>query len=104
MTEAQAFRWIQKTSMDRRQTMRAVAEEVLAEAEKAAADAGGEAAGGSRREAAPGTRSQLANRPSPGSVSRAGPACPLVAPGSLSVRSEQAEGSLLTVRRATGDR
>jgi two-component system, response regulator PdtaR len=39
MTEAQAFRWIQKTSMDRRQTMRAVAEEVLAEAEKAAADA-----------------------------------------------------------------
>ena len=38
MTEAQAFRWIQKTSMDRRQTMRAVAEEVLAEADKAAAE------------------------------------------------------------------
>ena len=35
MTEAEAFRWIQKTSMDRRQTMRAVAEEILAEAEKA---------------------------------------------------------------------
>jgi len=34
MTEAQAFRWIQKTSMDRRQTMRAVAEEVLSEAAK----------------------------------------------------------------------
>jgi two-component system, response regulator PdtaR len=33
MTEAQAFRWIQKTSMDRRQTMRAVAEQVLADAE-----------------------------------------------------------------------
>ncbi len=32
MTEAQAFRWIQKTSMDRRLTMRAVAEEVLADA------------------------------------------------------------------------
>jgi two-component system, response regulator PdtaR len=43
MTEAQAFRWIQKTSMDRRQTMRSVAEEVLAEAEAAAA-AGNEAA------------------------------------------------------------
>jgi two-component system, response regulator PdtaR len=43
MTEAQAFRWIQKTSMDRRQTMRAVAEEVLAEAQKA----GDEAANGS---------------------------------------------------------
>jgi two-component system, response regulator PdtaR len=32
MSEAQAFRWIQKTSMDRRKTMRAVAEDVLAEA------------------------------------------------------------------------
>jgi AmiR/NasT family two-component response regulator len=30
LTEAAAFRWIQKTSMDRRMTMRAVAEEVLA--------------------------------------------------------------------------
>jgi response regulator NasT len=38
MTEAQAFRWIQKTSMDRRQTMRAVAEEVLAEAAKPASE------------------------------------------------------------------
>jgi two-component system, response regulator PdtaR len=35
LSEAQAFRWIQKTSMDRRKTMRAVAEDVLAEAEKA---------------------------------------------------------------------
>jgi two-component system, response regulator PdtaR len=35
MTEAQAFRWIQKTSMDRRQAMRSVAEEVLAGAEQA---------------------------------------------------------------------
>jgi AmiR/NasT family two-component response regulator len=30
MTEAAAFRWIQKSSMDRRMSMRAVAEEVLA--------------------------------------------------------------------------
>jgi two-component system, response regulator PdtaR len=29
LTEAAAFRWIQKSSMDRRMTMRAVAEEVL---------------------------------------------------------------------------
>jgi AmiR/NasT family two-component response regulator len=29
MTEPEAFRWIQKTSMDRRMTMRAVAQEVL---------------------------------------------------------------------------
>jgi two-component system, response regulator PdtaR len=45
MTEAQAFRWIQKTSMDRRQTMRSVAEEVLAEAEKASGEQAGGAEG-----------------------------------------------------------
>ena len=39
MTEAQAFRWIQKTSMDRRQTMRAVAEEILAESDNPATEA-----------------------------------------------------------------
>jgi two-component system, response regulator PdtaR len=32
ITEAEAFRWIQKTSMDRRMTMRAVSEELLAAA------------------------------------------------------------------------
>jgi response regulator NasT len=37
MTEAEAFRWIQKSSMDRRMTMRAVAEEVLAAAQQAKA-------------------------------------------------------------------
>jgi AmiR/NasT family two-component response regulator len=43
ITEAEAFRWIQKSSMDRRMTMRAVAEEVLeAAAQKAAAEAGGQ--------------------------------------------------------------
>jgi two-component system, response regulator PdtaR len=53
MTEAQAFRWIQKTSMDRRQTMRAVAEEVLAEAERP--EAGPEGAGaGADPQAQPG--------------------------------------------------
>jgi two-component system, response regulator PdtaR len=35
MTEPEAFRWIQKTSMDRRTTMRAVAEEVISGAEPA---------------------------------------------------------------------
>jgi response regulator NasT len=39
ITEAEAFRWIQKTSMDRRMTMKAVSEEVLATA--AAAEAAG---------------------------------------------------------------
>jgi response regulator NasT len=53
MTEAEAFRWIQKSSMDRRMTMRAVAEEVLQSAQPPAAKpaegqaaAGGTAAGG----------------------------------------------------------
>jgi two-component system, response regulator PdtaR len=39
LTEAEAFRWIQKTSMDRRLTMRAVAEEVLAAKTQADAEA-----------------------------------------------------------------
>jgi two-component system, response regulator PdtaR len=46
LTEAQAFRWIQKTSMDRRQTMRVVAEELLAEV-TAATEAQTEATSGS---------------------------------------------------------
>jgi two-component system, response regulator PdtaR len=40
ITEAEAFRWLQKTSMDRRLTMKAVAEEVLAAAAKPADAAG----------------------------------------------------------------
>ncbi|MFC7566225.1 ANTAR domain-containing response regulator [Actinomadura namibiensis] len=48
-TEPESFRWIQKTSMDRRLTMRAVAEAVLAGASGGGAGAGegsGEARGG----------------------------------------------------------
>jgi two-component system, response regulator PdtaR len=40
ITEAEAFRWIQKNSMDRRMTMRAVAEEVLQAAQPPAAEGG----------------------------------------------------------------
>ena len=47
ITEAEAFRWIQKTSMDRRMTMRAVAEEVLQAAASANAAADGAAAAAS---------------------------------------------------------
>jgi AmiR/NasT family two-component response regulator len=48
ITEAEAFRWIQKSSMDRRMTMRAVAEEVLqaTQAAQAAPEAAADAAGG----------------------------------------------------------
>jgi len=52
ITEAEAFRWIQKTSMDRRMTMRAVAEEVLAAAQAAA-----EAASAAKAAASPETAS-----------------------------------------------
>ncbi|QKG26721.1 ANTAR domain-containing response regulator [Actinomadura verrucosospora] len=44
-SEPEAFRWIQKTSMDRRLTMRAVAEAVVAGATGGADGAGGGAAG-----------------------------------------------------------
>ena len=56
LTEAEAFRWIQKSSMDRRMTMRAVAEEVLQGPQPAAAEASdgqnreGQAAGPGGRE------------------------------------------------------
>jgi len=40
ITEAEAFRWIQKSSMDRRMTMRAVAEEVLQGVKPAAGQTG----------------------------------------------------------------
>ncbi|TDD31827.1 response regulator [Actinomadura sp. KC06] len=45
-SEADAFRWIQKTSMDRRLTMRAVAEAVVAGATDGGSQGGGEPAAG----------------------------------------------------------
>jgi response regulator NasT len=60
ITEAEAFRFLQKSSMDRRLTMRAVAEEVLqAAADKAAADkaaaekSAGDKAAGDKADATP---------------------------------------------------
>jgi AmiR/NasT family two-component response regulator len=81
MTEAEAFRWIQKSSMDRRMTMRAVAEEVLASAqppapkpdEGQAAPGGGAATGA---EAAPGAAARPgeagAGKPGPNQASTSG--------------------------------
>jgi response regulator NasT len=46
LTEPEAFRWIQKTSMDRRVPMRAVAEELLAGSLPAERAAGGKEAAG----------------------------------------------------------
>jgi two-component system, response regulator PdtaR len=50
ISEAEAFRWIQKSSMDRRMTMRAVAEELLKTAEPPAAKTDGQAAGSEKGE------------------------------------------------------
>ena len=63
MTEPEAFRWIQKTSMDRRMTMRALAQEILESHQRAQAGsaeaAGGDAAGGpAQADAAPGEGAQ----------------------------------------------
>jgi response regulator NasT len=50
ISEAEAFRWIQKSSMDRRMTMRAVAEEVLKTAQPPAAKTDVQAAEGEKGE------------------------------------------------------
>jgi response regulator NasT len=64
ISEAEAFRWIQKSSMDRRMTMRAVAEEVLKAAEPPAAAAeGGQAPAG---QAPAGEAAGKAGAPKPG--------------------------------------
>jgi response regulator NasT len=76
ITEAEAFRWIQKTSMDRRMTMKAVSEEVLATAAAAEAagpgPAGGEA--GANGGAAAGDGSAPGAGPPPASENAPGPA------------------------------
>ena len=67
ITEAEAFRWIQKTSMDRRMTMRAVSEELLAAAAAAEAAGAGPAGanrGGGRR----GRRACAGRRPAAGAA------------------------------------
>ena len=72
MTEAEAFRWIQKSSMDRRMTMRAVAEEVLQSAQPSASrspDDQNQESGG----AGPGARES----------GRAGPGAPEKAAGAV---------------------
>jgi AmiR/NasT family two-component response regulator len=56
ITEAEAFRWIQKSSMDRRMTMRAVAEEVLQAAQQAEEGAGGAAPAPAPADGAPGAQ------------------------------------------------
>jgi len=79
ITEAEAFRWIQKTSMDRRMTMRAVSEEVLgaaAAAEAAGAVAAGPAGGeaGANGGAAAGDGTAPGAGPPPASENAPGPA------------------------------
>jgi two-component system, response regulator PdtaR len=56
ITEAEAFRWIQKSSMDRRMTMRAVAEEVIQAAQPATGGADGAAPAPAPADGAPGAQ------------------------------------------------
>jgi AmiR/NasT family two-component response regulator len=69
LTEAEAFRWIQKTSMDRRTTMRDVAAELLA-----GGLSGGGGAAGARGQRAPGQPAP--GQPAPGQPVPGKPAAP----------------------------
>ena len=90
MTEAEAFRWIQKSSMDRRMTMRAVAEEVLQGAQPAAPDP---ADGQNRdpREAEPGARESGPSQASGRKSGASEPSGSKTGPGKAG-RSKAAEG------------
>jgi two-component system, response regulator PdtaR len=70
LTEAEAFRWIQKTSMDRRTTMRDVAAELLA----GGPSARGGGAAGARGQPAPGQPAP--GQPAPGQPAPGKPAAP----------------------------
>ncbi len=77
MTEPEAFRWIQKSSMDRRMTMRAVAEEVLQAAQPPASkslDAQIAEGEGPRRQAASGGDAATAAESGPVTAPESGPA------------------------------
>ncbi len=76
ITEAEAFRWIQKTSMDRRVTMRAVSEELLAAAAAAEAAGAGQAGSeaGANGGAAAGDGTAPGAGPPPASENAPGPA------------------------------
>jgi response regulator NasT len=62
MTEAEAFRWIQKSSMDRRMTMRAVAEEVLQGDAQSPAPKTADGQGRKTEDAGPGARESRAGQ------------------------------------------
>ncbi len=95
LTEAQAFRFIQKSSMDRRMTMRAVAEEVLAAGEPPSGQAGEQAA----------TRPARSRRAAPSRASRrrrpaAPPASPARLRARLANRGQRLRSSALAARLA----
>jgi two-component system, response regulator PdtaR len=87
VTEAAAFRFIQKSSMDRRMTMRAVAEEILAAAQPLGSAAAGESAETAATEApaeAPGAgaAAESARPGSPAGPAKPGPPGGAAKPGS----------------------
>ncbi len=79
MTEPEAFRWIQKTSMDRRMTMRALAQEILDGQSAAQPGAGAAAAGSGPSSGSAGSPGAEAESESPGTPRPA--AGPQASPG-----------------------
>lgn len=91
MSEPEAFRWIQKTSMDRRTTMRALAQEILDQAAREAqpeAEADPVPDTSSEARTAPGPSPASQARPKPGATPRPGAA---PAPGATSKSGDGAE-------------
>lgn len=101
ITEAEAFRWIQKTSMDRRMTMRAVAAEVLAGSQAgqpAAAPAAPGQPAGKAQAAAPGKAAAPGRPTAPGKSaapgqSAAAPGQSAAAPGKSAAPGQAAAAS-----------
>ena len=99
ITEAEAFRWIQKTSMDRRMTMRAVAAELLDGSQASQRAAGPAKAAAPAEAAAPGQpagkgQAAAAAKAAPGKPAAPGPAvaAPAKAPGAAASDQAPAPG------------
>jgi len=100
MTEPEAFRWIQKTSMDRRMTMRALAQEILDSQASAQAGRAGSGAAGSSAAApsgadqgTPATGSPATGSPAPGGAEPASPGSAAPGPRSTGPRRPRPGGA-----------
>ena len=96
MTEPEAFRWIQKTSMDRRMTMRALAQEILdSSAAPSGADQGGQA---------PGSTAPASTGPATAGPASPGPVTPGLATPGPATPGPPTPGPAAPRPRSTGPR